>query len=120
MCFASCGESWTIRRTPRVLEFSRLVFGLNSSPFLAQHVTQEHTHTCKAELPRATEAITLSTYMDDTLDSDPAVQGLDLHLGDLWNVGPEVGDQQRLRDERNPTSRKSATEGGEHKRASHK
>ena len=47
-------------------EFKRLVFGLNTSPFLAQLVSQENARKYSTELPRAAEAIIKSTYMDDT------------------------------------------------------
>ena len=50
-------------------EFNRLVFGLNTSPFLAQLVSQENARKHSTEFPRAAEAIIQSTYMDDTLDS---------------------------------------------------
>ena len=52
-----------------VYEFNRLVFGLNTSPFLAQFVSQENARKFIIEFPRAAEAVIDSTYMDDTLDS---------------------------------------------------
>ena len=75
-------------------EFNRLVFGLNTSPFLAQLVSQENARKYETRYPRAAEAIIKSTYMDDTLDSvaslDQARQ-LKRDLITVWgNAGMEV------------------------------
>ena len=56
-------------RPPDVYEFNRLVFGGNSSPFLAHFVTQYNAKENAEQLPLASEAVLKSTYMDDTLDS---------------------------------------------------
>ena len=53
----------------REFEFTRWVFGLNASPFLAQYVSQQHAIKFEEQLPRAAETIRQSTYMDDSLDS---------------------------------------------------
>ncbi|XP_065194926.1 uncharacterized protein LOC135826224 [Sycon ciliatum] len=58
---------------PAVYEFQRVVFGLASSPFLAQFVSQEHARVLTSTDERAAEAVNKSTYMDDTLDSVPTV-----------------------------------------------
>ena len=58
-----------IDRDPDEYEFSRLVFGVNCSPFLAQFVTREHAKLYMDKYPKAAETIVKSTYMDDSLDS---------------------------------------------------
>ena len=54
---------------PLEYEFNSLVFGINSSPFLAQFVSQHHATVHKQQYPRAAEVILKSTYMDDSIDS---------------------------------------------------
>ena len=44
-------------RPPDVFEFNRVVFGLNSSPFLAQFVTQQHAEKFASVYPRAATTI---------------------------------------------------------------
>ena len=53
-------------RSPDVYKFDRVVFGINSSPFLAQFVLQHHAREHQADYGRATETILKSTYMDDS------------------------------------------------------
>ena len=72
---------------PTVYEFNRLVFGVNSSPFLAQFVSQHHAKLYKESHPRAAESILKSTYMDDSMDSVlNDEQGIELYkqLSELW------------------------------------
>ncbi|PFX13817.1 hypothetical protein AWC38_SpisGene22069 [Stylophora pistillata] len=74
-------------RTPDVYEFNRVVFGVNSSPFQAQFVTQEHAQKHKEEFPMAAETILKSTYMDNSMDSTSDDQkGIELYkqLSELW------------------------------------
>ena len=52
---------------PDVFEFDRLVFGVNSSPFLVQFVTQQHAQKHQLEYPLGAETVLKSTYMDDPL-----------------------------------------------------
>ncbi|XP_015765556.1 PREDICTED: uncharacterized protein LOC107344425 [Acropora digitifera] len=56
-------------KVPEEYKFSRVVFGVNSSPFLAQFVTQQHAETHRTEYPLAAETALKSTYMDDSMDS---------------------------------------------------
>ena len=56
-------------RLPDVYKFDRVIFGINSSPFLAQFVLQHHARKHQADYGRATETILKSTYMDDSMDS---------------------------------------------------
>ena len=73
-------------RKPDVYEFNRVVFGVNSSPFQAQFVTQEHAQKHKEQFPMAAETI-LSTYMDNSMDSTSDDQtGIELYrqLSELW------------------------------------
>ena len=51
------------KENPSVFEFERVVFGVNSSPFLAQFVIQEHA--------LGAETVLKTTYMDDSMDSLP-------------------------------------------------
>ncbi|XP_078360400.1 uncharacterized protein LOC144644752 [Oculina patagonica] len=74
-------------REPDVFEFDRVVFGVNSSPFQAQFVAQEHARHHQSELPLAAETVLESTYMDDSMDSVPDVKtGVELYsqLSRLW------------------------------------
>ena len=54
---------------PKVLQFNRVVFGINSSPFQAQYVSQDHAKRNQDKLPLAAETVLQSTYMDDSMDS---------------------------------------------------
>ena len=72
---------------PDEYEFNRVVFGVNSSPFQAQFVTQAHATQFKEEFPMAAETVLESTYMDDSMDSTPDDQkGIELYrqLSTLW------------------------------------
>jgi hypothetical protein len=78
---------WESQGEARTFEFIRLVFGLNTSPFLAQFVTQENALLHIEEFPRAAETIIRSTYMDDSIDSvgtEEEALGLIKHLKILW------------------------------------
>ena len=75
-------------RDPEEYEFSRVVFGITSSPFQAQFVIQKHAQLHKAEYPMASETALKSTYMDDSMDSVQNVEkGIQLYhqLAALWN-----------------------------------
>lgn len=75
-------------RRPIEYEFSRLVFGINASPFLAQFVSQHHARLFEQNYPRAAETILKSTYMDDSMDSVMSeTEAIDLYkqLSELWN-----------------------------------
>ena len=73
---------------PEEYEFNRVVFGINSSFFQAQFVSQTHAEKHKDELPLAAEAVSKLTYMDDSMDSvlDDS-QGIELYkqLDELWS-----------------------------------
>ena len=56
-------------RKPEVYQFNSLVFGVNSCPFQAQFVSQEHARNREENFPKATETVLESTYMDDSMDS---------------------------------------------------
>ena len=73
---------------PCEYEFSRLVFGVNASPFLAQFVSQHHARIFEDIYPRAAETILKSTYMDDSMDSVMSEsEGITLYkqLSKLWD-----------------------------------
>ena len=63
------------------------MFGINSSPFQAQFVSQTHAEKHKDELPLASEAVSKSTYMDDSMDSVMDSQGIKSYkqLDELWS-----------------------------------
>ena len=70
-------------------EFTRLVFGVNASPFLAQCVSQFHTMSFRQMHPKASETILKSTYMDDSMDSVlNEIEGINLYkeLSELWKT----------------------------------
>ena len=72
---------------PDVFEFNRVVFGVNSSPFLAQFAIQEHARKHQSEFPLGAETVLKSTYMDDSMDSVPDKgTGIELYreLSQLW------------------------------------
>ena len=77
------------QRKPEECEFNRDVFGINSSPFQTQFVSQTYAEKHKDELPVAAEAVSKSAYMDDSMDSvlDDS-QGIELHkqLEELWST----------------------------------
>ena len=54
-----------------VYEFHRAVFGVNSSPYQAQYVLQQHAKKLQSEneFPMGAETVQKSTYMDDSVDS---------------------------------------------------
>ena len=73
---------------PNIYEFDRVIFGVNSSPFQAQFVAQEHAKQHQSEFPLVAETILESTYMDDSIDSVPDVKtGVELYsqLSKLWD-----------------------------------
>ena len=45
------------------------MFGVNSCPFQAQFVAQEHARKRESDFPKAAETVLESTYMDDSMDS---------------------------------------------------
>ena len=65
---------WRKEMDVKTFEFSRVVFGVNASPFLAQLVTRENAERFKSKWPRAVETILESTYMDDCMDSVETVE----------------------------------------------
>jgi hypothetical protein len=75
---------------PQEYEFTRLVFGVNCSPFLAQFVAQEHARKHSEKFPIGAETVLQSTYMDDSMDSvknyDTGIQ-LYKELSELWGTG---------------------------------
>ena len=76
-----------LQKSPEEYEFSRVVFDDNSSPFLAQFVTQYNAKTNGREYPLAAETVLKSTYMDDSMDSVfDDQQGIELYrqLSQLW------------------------------------
>ncbi|XP_078364043.1 uncharacterized protein LOC144648318 [Oculina patagonica] len=76
------------QKEPEEFEFNRVVFGVNSSPFQAQFVSQSHAERHKDELPLAAETMSKSTYMDDSMDSvSDDSQGIELYkqLDELWS-----------------------------------
>ena len=78
-------------RSPDVYVFDRVVFGINSSPFLAQFVLQHHARKHQADYGRATETILKSTYMDDSMDSVlNEKQGIGLYR-QLWCLLNKAG-----------------------------
>ena len=65
---------------PDLFEFDRLVFGVNSSSFLAQFVAQQHAQKHKSEYPLGAETVLKSTCMDDSVDSVPDTEtGIELY-----------------------------------------
>ena len=69
-------------------EFQRVVFGVNASPFLAQHVSRVNAEK-SSQYPRVAESLLSSTYMDDSMDSvdivDEAITS-SKELRQLWQA----------------------------------
>ena len=72
---------------PKILQFTCVVFGINSSPFHAQYVSQHHAKKNKNKYRLAAETVLCSTYMDDSMDSvktcDEAIK-LYKELSEVW------------------------------------
>jgi hypothetical protein len=67
-------------KDPVIYEFTRVVFGVSCSPFLAQLVAQEHARKLGDQFPLASETILNATYMDDSMDSvDSVKDGVELY-----------------------------------------
>ena len=76
-----------VEQKPLECEFNSLVFGVKSSPFLAQFVSQYHAGVYRHQYPRAAEVILPSTYMDDSMVSVmDKTEGVELYkeLSELW------------------------------------
>ena len=77
-----------IHKKPTEYEFNRLVFGVNSLPFLAQLVSRHNATIHEKAFPKAAETVLQSTYMDDSMDSVLTDElGVDLYkqLSELWS-----------------------------------
>ena len=64
------------------------MFGVNSSPFQAQYVVQQHAKALSDSYPLAAETILKSTYMDDSMDSVMTeAKGIELYneLNAVWD-----------------------------------
>ena len=68
-CHRFLWRNMNVEQKPLEYEFNSLVFGVNSSPFLAQFVSQYHAGVYRHQYPRAAEVILQSTYMDDSMVS---------------------------------------------------
>ena len=68
-CHRFLWQNLEIDKKPGEYEFNRLVFGINTSPFLAQFVVWHPATMFKQMYPKAAETILKSTYMDDSMDS---------------------------------------------------
>ena len=74
-------------KSPDEYEFNRVVFGVNSSPFQAQFVVQQHAKSLENVYPMAADTVQESTYMDDSMDSASTDdQGIELYrqLSELY------------------------------------
>ena len=72
---------------PLEYEFNCLVFGINSSSFLAQFASQHYAKVHEKQYIRAAEVTLKSTYMDDSMDSVmDEREGVELYkqLSELW------------------------------------
>lgn len=68
------------KENPSVFEFERVVFVVNSSPFLAQFVIQEHARKHQSQFPPGAETVLKSTCIDDSMDSVPDKEtGIELY-----------------------------------------
>lgn len=78
-----------LSRKPDVYEFNRVVFGVNSSPFLAQYVAQHHARQMMQTHPLGARTVLENTYMDDSMDSVVDEEaGIQLYrqIADVWRT----------------------------------
>ena len=80
---------------PGLLEFTRVVFGIKSSPFHAQFVSREHTKKEKPELPDSAETVFCPSYIDDSMDCKrrrrhQTIPRFFKMMGKRWYVGKEM------------------------------
>ena len=72
---------------PKILQFTSVVFVINSSPFYAQYVSQHYLKNNKNGYPLSAETLLCSTYMNDSMESvktcDEAIK-LYKELSELW------------------------------------
>ena len=72
---------------PKILQFTSVVFVINSSPFHAQYVSQHYAKNNKNGYPLSAETLLCSTYMDDSMESvktcNEAIK-LYKELSELW------------------------------------
>ena len=72
---------------PNILQFTCVVFAINSSPCHAQYVSQHHAKKNNNEYPLAEETVLCSTYVNDSMNSvktcDEAIN-LYKELSELW------------------------------------
>ncbi|XP_046556115.1 uncharacterized protein LOC124265388 [Haliotis rubra] len=91
-------------KPPVVYEFSRVVFGINCSPFLAQYITQEHAKLHETDLTMASTTVVKSTYMDDSIDSvQTDIDALQLYnqLMNLWGAAAGMHARKWLSNSKN-------------------
>ena len=85
-CF---GDHWTNQKSQRF--YNCVIFGISSSPFHAQYVSQHHAIKNKNEYSFAAETVSYSTYMDDSMDSVKTYdKGIKLYK-ELWELRRKVG-----------------------------
>ena len=80
-----------VEKDPVIYEFTRVMFGVNCSPFLAQLVTQAHARSMRDRFPLAAEAVLESTYMDDSLDSARSVEEAVQQYKELMQLWGDAG-----------------------------
>lgn len=88
-CHSFLGCSLNQETEPEGYEFSSVVFGVNSSLFQAQFLSQKHTEANQDAYAMAAETVLKSTYTDDSMDSVlNDEQGISLYqqlsLSTLW------------------------------------
>ena len=70
-----------------MLQFLRVVFGINFSPFLVQFVSGRHAIKKKTEIPEVAETVLCSKYIHDSMDFKSSnVRAIELYqdLSKLW------------------------------------
>ena len=66
-------------KPPDEYEFNRVVFGINSSPFHAQYVVQQHAKELEQAYPMAAKTVKDSTYMDQHGSVPTDALGIELY-----------------------------------------
>ena len=87
-----------LQKAPEEYKFSRVVFGVNSSPFVAQSVSQHHAQIHRTEYSLAAETVLKMTCVDDGMESvsnDKEGSEIYKRLSQLWH-GPGMHDKKWL------------------------
>ena len=76
---------------PKIYRFTRVIFGLNPSPFQSIHTVQEHSRRMQIQFPLAAEVVLSFMYVDDLIISSDDSNQLKSLYRDLKSMFKEGG-----------------------------